>query len=295
MSSPAQTRTPFRDRRFLAGLTALLSVMIIAALFLWQPADPAAPAAVWGQPSGSPSSPVPTTSPAESIPSPAPPSSGLKTISYSRAPGGFPADPDASSTTWLKEGIHPTRKILAYDAPGGTPRAYLAPTINGVSLTMPIVDRRAGWVAVLLPSANRTIAWIAPGGWTIAALHHQLVVRRSNHTLTWYRDGTVQGTWSVTLGHADTPTPLGRTFVLGRSALSGKVYAGLDVLALGAIPDDPGSVPASLRGAHIGIHSWYNNNNLGKNASNGCIRLPQSAHRTILAAVTSGSGVVIID
>jgi len=35
------------------------------------------------------------------------------------------------------------------------------------------------------------------------------------------------------------------------------VYADTDVLALGAVPDDPDSVPTALRGAHIGIHTWY--------------------------------------
>ena len=65
--------------------------------------------------------------------------------------------------------------------------------------------------------------------------------------------------------------PLTR-MVLGRSTLPGAVYAGTDVFALGAVPDDPHAVPTGLRGAHIGLHTWYNDWTLGKNATDGCIR-----------------------
>ncbi|MGH3545290.1 MAG: L,D-transpeptidase, partial [Mycobacteriales bacterium] len=136
---------------------------------------------------------------------------------------------------------------------------------------MPIVEVSSGWVSVILPSANRSVAWVPPGSWTTVALQDQLVVARDSHQLIWLRDGKLITSWKVSLGLPSSPTPLGRTFVLGRSALRGKVYAGTDVLALGAIPDDPTSVPTGLRGAHIGIHTWYHDRELGKNTTDGCI------------------------
>ena len=120
-----------------------------------------------GEPLPSVSETVATASPTPSATpttTPASPAANLRVIDYTRAPTGFPADPEPASTAQLTEGAHPTKKIVAYDAPGGQPRAYLAPTINGVQLTMPIVERSSGWIAVLLPSANRTIAWLAPAG-----------------------------------------------------------------------------------------------------------------------------------
>jgi len=225
-----------------------------------------------------------------------PPPAGLPVIDYGPAPTGFPADPAPLSTAWLREGLHPLRRVGAYDAPGGRPLAFLAPTILGVPVTTPIVERRAGWAAVLLPSANRTVAWVPPGpSWKTVPLRDQLVVVRGTHRMTWLRDGAVVRSWAVTLGAAATPTPLGRTFILGRSSLRGSVYAGTDVFALGAVPDDPDAVPTSLRGAHIGIHTWYHDRALGQDTTDGCIRLTKTGQELLLAELAPGTEVVVID
>jgi hypothetical protein len=88
---------------------------------------------------------------------------------------------------------------------------------------------------------------------------------------------------------------LGRTFILGRSRLSGEVYGDTDVFALGAVPDDVDSVPAGLRGAHIGIHTWYHDGELGRDTTDGCIRLTRSGQRAMLAKVPPGTPVVVLD
>jgi hypothetical protein len=259
---------------------------------VWQSAPQPPPT---GQPSAArPSASVPAV--------PAPPAlrarpapETLPVIDYGPAPAGFQAEPAPLSTDPLTEGLRPLRRVGAYDAPGGRPRAFLAPDIFGVPLTIPIVDRRAGWVAVLLPSANRRIAWVPPGGWSVVPLRDLLVVARSTHRLTWWRNGAPVRSWRVSLGHSSTPTPLGRTFVLGRSTLSGRVYAGTDVFALGAVPDDPHSVPSGLRGAHIGLHTWYHDGELGQNTTNGCIRLTRSGQRLLLTEIAPGTAVVVVD
>ncbi|GAB3858623.1 L,D-transpeptidase [Dactylosporangium cerinum] len=236
--------------------------------------------------SASPAAPA-TTPPA------APAAAGIPTITYTKGATGFPADPDQSSTVPLTEALHPTAKLAAYDAPGGTARAYLTPDISGVQLVMPIVAKQAGWVAVLLPSINRSVGWLPAGNWTTVPLRDQIIVRRGAFTLTWLRDGVAQQTWTVTVGAAATVTPLGRTFVLGRSRLTGKVYAGLDGLALGAVPDDKNAVADGLEDAHTGIHAWYRNE-FGYRKSNGCVRMPPAAQKVLLDAVASGTSVVVL-
>lgn len=250
-----------------------------------QPAPTATSAAP--EPSASSPSAAATTPPA------APPAAGIPTITYTRAPAGFPADPDQSSTTLLTEALHPTTKLPAYDAPGGTALAYLTPDISGVQLVMPIVARQAGWVAVLLPTLNRSVGWLPEGGWSTVRLRDQLVVRRNAFTLTWLRDGVAQQSWTVTIGAAATPTPLGRTFVLGRSRLTDKVYAGLDALALGAVPDDKQAVADGLEDAHTGIHAWHRDE-FGYRRSNGCVRMPPAAQKVLLDAIPSGTSVVVL-
>lgn len=255
-------------------------------------ADAAATAAP-APPASEPAPASPEASAAAPVSSAPPAAAGIPTITYTRGASGFPADPEQTSTVPLTEALHPTAKLAAYDAPGGTARAYLTPDISGVPLNMPIVARRSGWVAVLLPTVNRAVGWLPAGSWSTVPLRDQLVVRRGAFTLTWLRDGVAQQTWTVTVGAAATQTPLGRTFVLGRSRLSSQVYAGLDVLALGAVPDDKGAVAAGLEDAHTGIHAWYRNE-FGYRKSNGCVRMPPAAQKILLDAVASGTSVVVL-
>jgi hypothetical protein len=225
-----------------------------------------------------------------------PPPADLPVVAYWPSPAGFPADPAPLSTARLTEGLRPGGRIAAYDAPGGQPQAYLDPAIQGVEITLPIVGRRSGWVSVLLPSVNRSVAWVAPGGpWTTVALRDQLIVVRSAYQLLWYRDGVHMRSWPVTLGLDATPTPLGRTFVLGRSALPGAVYANTDVFALGAVPDYPDDVPPGLRGAHIGLHTWYHDRELGQNTTDGCVRLTRSGQELLLDEIAPGTEVLVVD
>ncbi|RKN51237.1 L,D-transpeptidase [Micromonospora endolithica] len=291
----------FKSRWALGWLAAAVCVSVLLAIVLLDrlpmKREPAAPAVHLAPPDSASTerAPIDSTRSPESVPSAAPAPDGLPVVDYDPAPAGFPPDRDTLDTTPLTEGLSPTRNIPAYDAPGGRPLAYLAPTINGVELITPVVERRVGWVAVLLPSANRRLAWLPPGGWTTMPLRDQLVVERRPHRLTWFRDGRAMHSWEVSLGMPGQATPLGRTFILGRTPPPEAVYGGVDIYAFGAVPDDPSAVPASLRGAHIGLHSWHNDDTLGEDVTNGCIRLTRSAQQQILDEVPPGTSVVVVD
>ncbi|MGI5523142.1 L,D-transpeptidase [Micromonospora sp. CA-259024] len=293
---PFDRMSPTRRRAGWVAAAIAVSALLVTALLVGQALTPRSTAPddrVVAAADPSPSS--VEQSPEESVPPAAPAPAGLPVVDYDPAPGGFPADPATMDTTPLTEGAHPTKRIAAYDAPGGRPRAFLEPSIRGVELTMPIADRRAGWTAVLLPSANRRLAWLPPGGFDTVPLRDQIVVERKVHRLTWYRAGKAVRSWEVSLGQSGQETPLGRTFILGRTPPPEEVYGGVDIYALGSVPDDPESVPAGLRGAHIGVHTWYNDDELGENTTNGCIRLTRSGQRELLAEVRPGTSVVVVD
>ncbi|MFI7540762.1 L,D-transpeptidase family protein [Actinoplanes sp. NPDC049599] len=280
-----------RLTRTRAGLLGLAACVAAAAGLLSRTDDRpvAAPRATAApSPSVAPRTPEPTL-PA----SPAPP--GLPVLDYWTAPRGFPADPAPLELRALTQGLHPTRSIAVYDAPGGRPRARLRPEISGMTLVLPITDRRAGWVAVLLPTANRRIGWLPPRGWSIRPLRDHLIVQRRSHKLIWRRDGVRRAAWTVATGTAETPTPLGRSFVLGRTPTSGSIYGGLDALALNSVPESRRFLPASLRGAHTGIHGWHRADDFGRSASNGCIRMPRAAQRTLLKNIDHGTVVTVVD
>jgi hypothetical protein len=279
--------------RRVATLLALAAVLAapLAGCGSKHPKPPAAaaspvPAASSADASAEPSA---ATSP-PAAPSPA---GGIPTITYTKAATGLPADPDQSSLTLLNEGLQVDSKLPVYEAPGGQARAYVTRQISGVDLIMPVVARRDGWVAVLLPSLNRSIGWLPAGGWKTRPLRDQIVVHRGAFKLTWMRDGAAQQSWTVTVGAPATQTPLGRTFVLGRSSLPSKVYAGLDVIALGAVPDDKNAVADGLADAHTGIHAWYQND-FGYRKSNGCVRMPPAAQKVLLANIPPGTSVIVL-
>lgn len=215
-------------------------------------------------------------------------------LSYDPSPGGFPADPAPASLERLTTTVQPTRTVTAYDAINGTPRAQLPAKILGHPVIMPVIESRAGWYAVPLMSANRRIAWLKADGLTVSTTTEQIVVDISARTLTWYHNGVSMGTWSATIGVAATPTPLGRTFVFGRTPPPDPVYGGVDILALGGIPDHPENLPEGLRGAHTGIHSWFNNNTIGEMDSDGCVRITPEQQRQLIEYAKPGTPVVVI-
>jgi hypothetical protein len=225
----------------------------------------------------------------------APAPAGLRKIDYWGAPGGFPRDAAAGSVTAVGEGLHPRRRLAVYDAPGGKPLAVLPRSISGLAVTVPIVQRRRGWAGVLLPSLNRRVGWVPTHGWESRPLRDQLIVHRRSHRLRWLRDGRPVHEWTVAVGSSRTPTPLGRTFVLGRTITHGHVYAGLDALVLGAIPEDRDALAPGLRGGHTAIHGWSRESAFGRSVSNGCVRIPPAAQRTLLRHIGAGTPVHIVD
>jgi hypothetical protein len=291
---PAYPRVVTLPRRRIIVPTVAIVLAVVATVAFWPRrqavvADASSHSAI-ASPSMSPSmSPRPSA-----IPVPPPPGK-LPVLDYfKRPPKGFPADPEPASITPIISALRPTRKLAVYDAPGGKALAYAASTISGVPLIMPIVEEKQGWRSVILPSVNRTVGWVPPTGWKSVELHDQLVVHLKTHQLVRLRRGQVLHTWTVALGASRTPTPHGRTFVLARTPGHGGVYAGVDILALGAVPDHPDAVAAGLSDAHTGIHAWYDSSVFGKNVSNGCIRVPKAAQLQ-LVGVVPGTEVLIVD
>jgi hypothetical protein len=280
-------------QRSALALVALLAVALLGTLTLTAAGDRSGPEVAAPVPDPrQPGVPDKPNTPSLRVVAPPP---DLPEVDYGLAPGGFPPDPDPLSPVRLAIGLVPLTRVAAYDSPGGRPRAFLTPTISGVPLTVPVVSFEQGWAAVLLPSANRTLAWVPPGGWSTVPLRDLLVVVRKSHELHWFRDDRLMRTWRVSLGTAATPTPLGRTFVLGRSTPREAVYAGVDVLALGSVPDDPYALPPGLRGAHIGVHTWYHDDGLGKNVTDGCVRLTRTGQELLLAEIPPGTEVLVVE
>ncbi|SDT44706.1 L,D-transpeptidase [Actinoplanes derwentensis] len=221
------------------------------------------------------------------------PPADLPVVAYAKGPRGLPDDPAPESVVPITEAMRPATKTALYDAPGGEPLAFLPPRISGLATVVPIVARANGWAAVLVPATNRKVGWVPTAGWQAETLRDQLMVDLSERSLIWLRAGEEQARWSVAIGTKRTPTPLGRTYVMGITGTSGAAFAGLDALVLGSVPEDPEKMAASLQKAHTGIHAWSNSAVFGRNVSNGCVRMPPKAQRKLLDQVAPGTPVVV--
>ncbi|WP_328469572.1 L,D-transpeptidase [Actinoplanes sp. NBC_00393] len=291
-SDPYPVRPHSRTRAYLLILIAVALVLALgAAVALARSRQPERAAAPGPVPPPASAAAVPGSA-AAPLPA-APPPDDLPVISYSDGPRGLPADPEAKSPTVPTEALRPHQRMALYDAPGGRPRAFLPPRISGLPVVAPIVARENGWAAVLAPSANQRIGWVPTDGWRPEPLRDHLLVDLSEHRLTWIREGAEQQSWTVAVGTKQTPTPPGRTFVMGRTGTQGSVYAGLEALVLGSVPENPEALAASLRGAHTAIHAWSRSSAFGKSVSNGCVRMPPSAQRILLKQIDPGTPVLV--
>lgn len=89
---------------------------------------------------------------------------------------------------------------------------------------------------------------------------YQITINTQNHTLTLFRDNNVYKTYKVAVGKASTPTPKGTYRIVNRAVNPGGPF-GARWLGLDAPYGD------------YGIHGTNDPSSIGKNISNGCIRM----------------------
>lgn len=170
--------------------------------------------------------------------------------------------------------VHPERAQALWTKPNGKAFAKLTPEQFG-DAWFPVVAKQAGWVQVLLPSRpNGSTGWLRSDSLTKRTITSLVRVHLGSRTLEIEDSGTVTGTWSVAVGAADTPTPTGRTFILGQVVDSQQSFSPV-IIPLGAHSDaldTYGGGPGT-----VALHGWTDPSVFGQALSHGCIRVPDDA------------------
>ncbi|MEV6286261.1 L,D-transpeptidase [Kribbella sp. NPDC051770] len=170
--------------------------------------------------------------------------------------------------------VHPRVETAVFTAPDAEPFAKVGPEQFGATW-LPVVERVEGWVRVLLPSKpNRSTGWLADEDLDHASSAYVIRVHTGSRTLELFESGKRLGKWKAGVGAQKTPTPSGRTFLLG-SIIDPKRSASPVVLPLGAHSptlDTFGGGPGT-----VAIHGWPRPDVFGAAVSAGCVRVPQTA------------------
>ena len=187
--------------------------------------------------------------------------------------------------------VHPKRMMALYDAPDGTPFARIGPNQFG-DTWLPVITRNRDWVQVMLPSRpNGSTGWMKASGLREAHSRFLIKVHLGQRTMEVLEDNAVVGTWPVAIGAAATPTPTGRTFVLGQIIDDKQPFSPV-ILPLGshsATLDSYGGGPGT-----VAIHGWTDPAVFGEAVSHGCIRVPDDA-LDLVRTVPLGTPVMVDD
>jgi lipoprotein-anchoring transpeptidase ErfK/SrfK len=273
--SKGPSKGPSR-RALLTGAVVGVVVMFVAVLgFAWFSggSDPAAtgPSAVAANELG-----------------PAAPGADLPASTTYTTIEGAPSDPNPDEVT---DGIvvHPVRETPVYDGPDGRAIARMEPTQFG-DTWLPVIAEAPGFVQVLLPSRpDAATGWVRADDVERARTPYVVNVHVGSKRLELLRDGESVGEWPIAVGKEDTPTPTGRTFLLGAFSDPNQHYSPV-ILPLGThspTHDTFGGGPGT-----VAIHTWPESDVFGKAVSEGCIRVPADALDQ-LAEVPLGTLVMI--
>ncbi|SFB44669.1 L,D-transpeptidase catalytic domain [Nocardioides alpinus] len=185
--------------------------------------------------------------------------------------------------------VHPRRVLAVYAAPGRRPFAKVTPQqMNDTWL--PVIDQRRGWTQVLLPSRpNGSTGWLRTAQLEQRQTPYLVRVHLGSRQLELVRDGDVIGTWSVAVGAPETPTPTGRTFLLGSVVDTNQGYSPL-ILPLGSHSDTLDSYGGGP--GTVALHGWPDASVFGQAISHGCVRVPADALEQ-LRLVPLGSLVIV--
>lgn len=186
--------------------------------------------------------------------------------------------------------LRPLTPVPVHRVPGGDPIALLPVEAHpGHPTWLPIVDERHGWAQVLLPvRPDGAVGWLRLDHRVHVAEHPvHLDINTSTRAVTLHH-GSNWLTWPAGVGRATTPTPRGRTFVLGEI----RPHRGLvdHVLVLASHMHTHLEWGAGI-GA-VGLHTWPGAPH-GLPATDGSVVVPPEAVPVLAACAPAGTAVLI--
>jgi lipoprotein-anchoring transpeptidase ErfK/SrfK len=230
------------------------------------------------------SAPVTTTAPPTTVATTAP-APTTTTLPEYVGPGG--------TSAWAR-GDH----VDVFDEPGGTEpaRTFANPARFGAPLVFLVAEQRDdGWLHVWLPERpNRGQGWIQTHQVQLVRNDWRVTVDISDHHMVVTKGSDTIYDETVATGQAAFPTPTGSFYVTAVlwTDNPGGAY-GPAAIALSAFSD----VLTEFGGGdgQVALHGTNQPNSIGRDASHGCVRLPNEVDAGLASQIPLGTPVEIVE
>jgi lipoprotein-anchoring transpeptidase ErfK/SrfK len=150
------------------------------------------------------------------------------------------------------------------------------------------------WLKVLVPRRpNESTGWLRRDQVRLRPVDYEVEVSLSARTVRLLRDGRAVQTWPAGVGRSFTPTPTGRFFVTVKLRPP-QISAVYGAWALGLSGYSEVHEQFGTGDGQIALHGTHNPAaDLGREVSNGCVRMENQAITTLAEAVPLGTPVTI--
>jgi lipoprotein-anchoring transpeptidase ErfK/SrfK len=189
--------------------------------------------------------------------------------------------------------------FAAPDPAPGTAPAFVAanPTHEGFPLVVSVVESSpAGeWLHVRFPQRpNGVSGWVRRSDLELWGLDNRIEVSVSQRSLRVLAGdtGAVLFETSVSVGSDVTPTPLGDFFIDIVNPLGGHPTYGWGQLSVSGFSDVLQTFEGGI--GQIAIHGWNQPADMGRNVSNGCVRMNNDDIAVVASLAPLGTPVTIV-
>jgi len=165
--------------------------------------------------------------------------------------------------------------VPIFDAPdAATPvRSMKNPTREGVLLIFGVLEEQGDWLKVMLPMRpNGSVGWVKASDVRVRKVPNRIEIDRSDRKLRAFKGGEMLLEVPVAVGKSVSPTPIAKAYVDISVPFknTGGAY-GAHMLSIAAYSE----VLMNFGGGvgQLAIHGTNARGSVGKEASNGCIRL----------------------
>jgi lipoprotein-anchoring transpeptidase ErfK/SrfK len=188
------------------------------------------------------------------------------------------------------------REVPIFEAPDApvAKRVLKNPTFEAVPLVLSVTEQKGDWLHVRIPERpNGSTAWVRTSDVRLRTVPNRILVELSRHRLSVWRGDQMLMDAPVGVGTSRTPTPLGSFYVDVAVPFknTGGPY-GAYMLSVAGFSN----VHLTFAGGRgqIAIHGTNNLGSVGKDSSNGCLRLTNNVVLRVKDLAPTGTPVEIV-